>query len=175
MFSIKTTEKFDMIVIFEDRDIDEFDEELIGITELENTLETNNLNLYIKESECSNVVFVECEIDCIEAARQLKNTPSKKISRVVPINIVLKTNFQDIMNKINELSLELIQPGDTFNVDCDVMKIPELTKQHVKNVVREELVNLDLNFDNKNPQWNIYVGVIGENTGISIAKCDDLL
>jgi hypothetical protein len=67
MFSIKTTKKFDMIVIFDDSDREEFDEELLGITELENALGNINLNLYIKESECSNVVFVECEIDCIEA------------------------------------------------------------------------------------------------------------
>ena len=80
MFSINTTEKFELMVIFDDSDSEELEEEVIGITELEQTLENVNLQLYIKESECSNVVFVECERNCVEAAKELKKTPVKRIS-----------------------------------------------------------------------------------------------
>ena len=67
MYSINTTEKFELIVIFDNNDSKE---ELLGITEIEQTLENVNLKLYIKESECPNVVFVECETNCVEAAKQ---------------------------------------------------------------------------------------------------------
>lgn len=172
MYSIKPTEKFELIVIFDDSDSKE---ELLGITELEQTLENVDLKLYIKESECSNVVFVECERNCVEAAKQIKNTPSKRISHIIPINSVLKTNFDEIISKIRELSLELIESGDTFNVKCDVMKNTELTKDQIIDVVKADLIDLNLKFDDKNPKWQIYIGVIGENTGLSIIKSNDLI
>ena len=39
-----------------------------------------------------------------------------------------------------------------------------------KNAVKEELINSGLKFNDNNPKWNIYVEVIGENTGISILR-----
>ena len=173
MFSINTTENFELMVIFDDSDSEELDEEIIGITELEQTLENVNLQLYIKESECSNVVFVECERNCVEAAKELKNTPVKRISRIVPINIALKTNYDDIISKIRELSLKIIKSGDTFNIKCDVMKNTDLTEQQIKNAVKSELEDLNMNYDDKNHKWEIYIGVIGENTGLSILKSND--
>ena len=167
MFSINTTEKFELIVIFDNNDSKE---ELLGITEIEQTLENVNLKLYIKESECPNVVFVECETNCIEAAKQIKKTPSKMISRIVPINSVLKSNFEDIISKIRELCLQILESGDTFNIICEVMKNTELTEQQISNVVKSELRDINLKFDDENPKWVIYIGVIGENTGISILK-----
>ena len=163
-----------MIVIFDDSEYEESEEEFLGITEIEHTLENINLKLFIKETECSNVVFVECEINSVEAARQLKNTASNRISRVVPIDSVLKTNFDAIINKIRDLSLEKIKAGDTFNVNCDVMNHPKLTEQQIKNFVKAELNQLDLDFDDINPRWDIYIEVIGENTGLSILKSDEL-
>ena len=148
---------------------------MLGITELEHALEEGNLKLYIKESECSNVVFAECETNCVEAAKQLKNLTSDRISRVVPIKHVLETNFDDIINKIIELSIEIIQSGDTFNINCDVMDTYELTEQQIKNVVKSELSNLNLNFEDKNPEWEIYIGVIGNNAGLSVLKSYDFI
>jgi tRNA(Ser,Leu) C12 N-acetylase TAN1 len=172
VFSINTTEKFELIVIYDENDNEEV-EELLGITELEETIKNVNLKLYIKESECSNVVFVECERNSVEAAKQIKNTPSKRISRIVPINSALKTNFNDIISKIRELSLQIIESGDNFNIKCDVMKNTDLTEQQIIDAVIAELINLDMKFDNKNPKWEIYIGVIGENTGLSILKSND--
>jgi tRNA(Ser,Leu) C12 N-acetylase TAN1 len=173
VFSIKTTEKFELMVIFDDSDGEELDEEVIGITELEQTLENVNLQLYIKESECSNVVFVECERNCVEAAKELKNTPVKRISRIIPINIALKTNFDDIILKIKELSLNIIKSGDTYNIKCDVMKNTDLTEEQIKNAINNELKELNMIYDDKKHKWEIYIGVIGENTGLSILKSND--
>ena len=171
---INQTEEFDMIIIFNDSESQECDEEFLGINEIENTLKNINLKLFIKESECSNVVFVECEINSVEAAKRLKNTSSKRISRIVPIESVLKTNFDAIINEIKELSFEKLGAGDTFDVKCDVMNYPKLTESQIKNFVKDELFKMDLNFDDVNPKWDLYIEVIGENTGVSILKSDEL-
>ena len=95
-----------------------------------------------------------------EAAKQLKNTPVKRISRIVHFNIALKTNFEDIISKIRELSSKIVKSGDTYNVKCDVMKNTDFTEQDIKNVIKSELKDLNMNYDDKNPKWEIYIGVI---------------
>jgi tRNA(Ser,Leu) C12 N-acetylase TAN1 len=69
----------------------------------------------------------------LKSQDNLKILHLKRISRVVPIDSALKTNFDAIINKIRDLSLEKIQAGDTFNVNCDVMNYPKLTEPQIKN------------------------------------------
>jgi tRNA(Ser,Leu) C12 N-acetylase TAN1 len=170
VFSINSTEKFDMIVMFNEGDNDELDDELLGIKEIKHILDNININFYIKESECADVVLVEFGTNYFEAAIKLMTTPTKRISRAIPINIVVKTNFELILNKVKDLSLEKTNSGDTFFVICDVMNETKLRASDIKNAVKEELINSGLKFDDNNPEWNIYIEIIGGNTGISILR-----
>ena len=46
----------------------------------------------------------------------------------------------------------------------------KLRASDIKNAVKEELINSELKFDDNNPKWNIYIEIIGGNTGISILR-----
>jgi tRNA(Ser,Leu) C12 N-acetylase TAN1 len=43
----------------------------------------------------------------------------------------------------------------------------------IENTVIEKLNKLELEYNEESPQWNIYVEIIGKNTGISILKSSD--
>ena len=156
--------------MFNEYDNDELDDELLGIKEIKHILDNIKIRFYIKESECADVVLVEFGNNSIEAAIKLMTIPTKRISRAIPINIVVKTNFETIINKVKDLSCEKTNSGDSFFVKCDVMNDNKLKASDIKNAVKEELINLGLNFDDNSPKWNIYVEVIGENTGISMLR-----
>ncbi len=162
-----------MIVIFEDDD-EELNEELLGIEEIEHALENINIKFYIKESVCSNVVLVEFGKNYLEAAKKLMNTTSKKISRAIPINIVVKTDLDIIIKNIRDLALEKTDSGDSLRINCEVMNKNNLDAVDIKNAVKDDLIESRLVFDDKYPKWNIYVVIIGENTGISVLKSHDL-
>ncbi len=100
---IGSTEKFDMVVKFNGESKHE-DDELLGIEELECALKDMSSDLYIKESECLDIVLVELGTDSVEVAKKLRNSPTKIISRVVPINMVIESNQEAIIKKIKELS-----------------------------------------------------------------------
>jgi tRNA acetyltransferase TAN1 len=162
-----------MIVIFEDDD-GELNEELLGIEEIEHALENINIKFYIKESVCSNVVLVEFGNNYLEASKKLMNTTSERISRAIPINLVVKTDLDVIIKNVRDLALEKTDSGGSFFINCEVMNKKNLDAVDIKNAVKDDLIESGLIFDDKYPKWNIYVVIIGENTGISVLRSSDL-
>ena len=166
---IGSTEKFDMVVVFNGKDNEDLGEELPGIEEIEQALE-DIPEFYIKESECLNVVLVELGTDSVEAANKLRNSPTKIISRVVPINTVVETNFESIIKKVIELSLEKIKKNETYKVNCVVMDNKKIKCSNTKKAVINELDKINLCYNEKNPEWIIQIEIIGNNTGLSVLK-----
>jgi tRNA(Ser,Leu) C12 N-acetylase TAN1 len=162
-----------MVVMLKGKGNEDLDIESLEIDEIENALENISSEVYIKESECINVILVELGTDSVEVARKLRESPTKIISMVVPINTVVKTNIESILSKVKELSVERINKNETFFVRCVVMNENRLTSFDIENTVIEELNKLELEYNEESPQWNIYVEIIGKNTGISVLKsCD---
>ncbi|WP_048190621.1 THUMP domain-containing protein [Methanobacterium sp. SMA-27] len=170
---IKSTENFDMVVMFDYTDREDGKEELLGIEELEQTLENVTPVLYIKETESIDVVLVELGTDSVEVANKINNTPTKIISRVVPINTVVGTSQKSIINKIKELSVDLTKPNDTFLIKCYEENKNNINCQKIRKHVMNEFINMDLTFSEKNPKWVVYIEIIGENTGLSILESSD--
>ena len=170
---ITSTEKFDMVVMLKGKGNEDLDIESLEIDEIENALKNISSEVYIKESECINVILVELGTDSVEVARKLRESPTKIISMVVPINTVVKTNIESILSKVKELSVERINKDETFFVRCVVMNENRLTSFDIENTVIEELNKLELEYNEESPQWNIYVEIIGKNTGISVLKSSD--
>ena len=129
--------------------------------------------LYIKETESIDVVLVELGTDSVEVANKISNTPTKIISRVVPINTVVGTSQKSIINKIKELSIDLTKPNDTFLIKCCEENKNNINCQKIRKNVINELKNMDLKFSEKNPKWIVYIEIIGENTGLSILESSD--
>jgi len=125
-------------------------------------------SVYIKESECLNVVLVELGTDSVEAAKILRDTPTKIISRVVPINSVVETNLESIITKVKELSFAKTQKGDSFFVNCVVRNEKRLISPDIENVIKNKLIKIELKYDKENPKWYVQVEIIGKNTGLSV-------
>jgi tRNA acetyltransferase TAN1 len=166
---IGSTEKFDLVVKFQGETKDE-DNELLGIEELETALKDMSSDLYIKESECLDILLVELGTDSVEVAKKLRNSPTKIISRVVPINMVIESQEEAIIKKIKELSHGVAKLGDTFSVKCTVMNSDTLESTNLKNLLVEELCHMELIYHEDKPKWMVYVEVIGKNTGLSVLK-----
>jgi len=162
-----------MIVMFDYRDYEDGEDELLGIEELEQTLEKLTPELYIKETKSSDVVLVELGTDSVAVANKISKTPTKIISRVVPINTVVGTSPHTIIKKIKELSSKITQASDTFCVKCYEENKNNIKCQEIKKQVINELNDMDLKFNETNPKWIVYIEIIGENTGLNILKSSD--
>ncbi|BDZ66758.1 THUMP domain-containing protein [Methanobacterium ferruginis] len=95
-------------------------EELVGIEELELALQNHEKILNIKESEFPNVILIDLSMDPLEAIKLIASYPTTVISKVVPIETVVRTRLDSILEKIIILTRDKLSPGDKFNVICDL-------------------------------------------------------
>jgi tRNA acetyltransferase TAN1 len=172
VFQKMTSEKFDMVVKFNNqlKDENNENEELVGIEEIEGALKDSVPELYIKETEFLDVVMVELGSDSEEAAKMLRKSNPKTITRIVPINLVVKTDLNEIVTNLKVLASEKMDPGDKFTIKSLQTNLEEESVNIPCDKLVNELKNLKLKFNEKNPKWNIYIEIIGENTGLSIVK-----
>ena len=178
----ENTEKFDLVVKFKNtnqnkkRPKDKEDEqvyEIEGIDEIEGALTHRDPELYIKESESFDVVLVELGTDSLEATNLLRNSNPKIVSTVIPIRKVVKTDLKEIGRSLKELAINKMEPGDDFSVQTSVVSHENIGSDDILEKVEDELKDINMNLNEADPKWKIYVEVVGENTGLNILKLEE--
>jgi tRNA acetyltransferase TAN1 len=152
-------------------------EELVGIEEIELALSSYEPVLYIKESQYPNVILVELTMDPEEAVAILNEAPTTVISKVVPIDVVVKTRRDTILERVLLIAREKMSSENSFVVRCDLRgrEYIESKEELIETVTDELLNNVDSIVDETNPDWVVQIEVVGEDTGISILKPHQIL
>ncbi len=152
-------------------------EELVGMDEIELALSSYEPVLYIKESQYPNVILVELTMDPEEAVAILKEAPTTVISKAIPIDTVVKTRMDIILERVLLTAGEKISSENSFVVRCDLRgrEYIESKEELIETVTNELLNNLDVTADKINPDWIVQIEVVGEDTGISILKPHQIL
>jgi tRNA acetyltransferase TAN1 len=107
-----------------------------------------------------------------EAVMILKEVPTTVVSKVIPIDIVVSTRKDIILEKILKIAREKMDPGDSFVVRCDLRghKYIKSKEELIKSISDQLIQNLNGYPDKKNPKWVVQVEVVGDDTGISILE-----
>jgi len=152
-------------------------EELVGIEEIELILQKYESVLNIKESNFPNVILIDLNMDPLEAVKIIANTPTTVISKVVPIESVVRTNLEGILEKVVSLAGDKVSSGDSFNLICDLRgrKYLKSRNELLTRISGELIEKFNLNVDGKDPDWVVQLEIVGENTGISILSPEKIL
>lgn len=147
-------------------------EELLGTEEITMALQNYEVELNIKESNFPNVILLDLSLTPLEALKILENSPTTVISKIVPIESVVRTRLDSILEKVTNLAGEKVTSGESFNVICDLRGRKYIeSKDDLLNRISKELIEkYSLTPENTNPDWIVQIEVVGENTGISILK-----
>lgn len=179
---IKPVDGFNLLVTVQGHKDSYTGEDLIGIEEIELALSSYEPVLYIKESQYPNVILVELTMDPEEAVAILKEAPTTVISKVIPIDSVVKTQMDAILEKVLVLARKKMNPNDSFVVRCDLRGRRYIdSKEELIEAVTNELIDkldesLDpQSLDTQNPDWIIQIEVVGDDTGISVLKPHQIL
>ncbi len=169
---IKPIDGFNLLVTLQGHKDAHAGEELVGIEEIELALSSYEPVLYIKESQYPNVVLVELTMDPEEAVTILSEAPTTVVSKVVPIDVVVKTRMDSIWERVLLIAREKMSSDDTFVVRCDLRgrEYIESKEELMETVTNELLNNLDFTVEETNPDWIVQIEVVGEDTGISVLK-----
>jgi tRNA acetyltransferase TAN1 len=152
-------------------------EELVGVEEIELALQDYEELLNIKESNFPNVILIDLSMEPVEAVKIMANTPTNVISKVVPIEIVVRTRLDSILEKVVNLAGDKVSSGDSFNIICDLRgrKYIKSRNELVERISEELTEKFNLTANGKDPDWLVQLEIVGENTGISILSPDKVL
>ena len=174
---IRPIDGFNLLVTLQGHKDTHAGEELVGIEEIELALSSYEPVLYIKESQYPNVVLVELTMDPEEAVAILNEAPTTVVSKVVPIDIVVKTRIGTILEKVLVIAREKMNTEDSFVVRCDLRgrEYIESEDELIEAVSNELLNQVDVRRDELYPDWVVQIEVVGDDTGISILKPQQIL
>ncbi len=174
---IKPIDGFNLLVTLQGHKDSHAGEELVGIEEIELALSSYEPVLYIKESQYPNVVLVELTMNPEEAVSILKEAPTTVVSKVVPIDVVIKTRMDSILERVLIVAREKMSSDNSFVVRCDLRgrEYIESKEELTEAVTNELLNNIDATVDEINPNWVVQIEVVGDDTGISVLKPHQIL
>ena len=149
----------------------------MGIEEIELALSGYEPVLYIKESQYPNVVLVELTMNPEEAVTILNEAPTTVISKVVPIDLVVKTRLGLILEEALTIARKKMNSEDSFVVRCDLRgrEYIESEKEIIDAVSNQLLNHIDISMDELYPDWIVQIEVVGDDTGISVLKPHQIL
>jgi len=171
------TERFNLLVTFKGHKTSRAGEELLGIEEIELTLQDEKNLFDIKETEFQNVVLIESGSDPLVIAKELADASTTVISKIVPIELVIRTRPDIIAEKVITLSKDKIKSGETFIVRGDVRgrEYIKSKEKFLASISQEITEKLRVEMEKNCPDWVIQIEVVGENTGISVLKPENII
>ena len=174
--TIKPTERFNLLVTFQGHKNDAAGEELLGIEEIELALQNHESIVSIEKTDFINVVVAQLNMDPLEAAMKLKDAQTTVISKVVPIEEVVRTRTDAILEKVLMLAGQKIGKNESFVVRGDLRGRGYIeSREYLVAALKDELTEkLNLKLNEQNPEWIVQIEVVGENTGISILRPGEL-
>jgi len=116
-------------------------------------------------------------MDPLEAVKIIGSYPTTVISKVVPIETVVRTRLDSILEKVVVLAGDKVSSGDLFNLIYDLRgrKYIKSKDELVERVSEELIEKFNLKADGKDSDWVVQLEVVGENTGISILSPDQVV
>lgn len=116
-------------------------------------------------------------MDPEEAVAILNEAPTTVVSKVVPIDVVVKTRMNLILERVLLVAREKMNLEDSFVVRCDLRgrEYVESEEEIIEAVTNELLNNIDTVVDEINPDWVVQIEVVGDDTGISVLNPHQIL
>jgi len=174
---VKSTESFNLLVTFKGRKTKDTGEELLGIEEIELALQDEKNLFTIKETGFYNVVLLQSDSDPLKITKILAESPTTVISKIVPMEVVVRTRGDLITEKVIKLSKEKIKSRETFIVRGDLRGrgYIESKEELLSSITQKITEDLQIEMDENEPDWVVQIEVVGENTGISVLKPEDIV
>jgi len=133
-------------------------------------------NPQVDRSPIKGLITAKTSIDAVEAIHKLRaylqEHPGKfkTLLRIMPIDRVIATDLDELMEATKELS-EKIDDDASFRVTLEKRK----TDLRSLEVIDAVAGILDQKVDLVNPDWVLLIQILGKHTGVSVIHPEDLL
>lgn len=130
----------------------------------------------IRRTDWKGVLLAETPLPREEVLRRLGEFETQSIFRVIPIDELVRSEENEIVEKAAEIARKRIKAGESFAVRCrkrgSRIKSAKGIEITLGARIKEEtgaVVNLSL------PMWYVLIEVLGRKTGIAVVRAEEMV
>ncbi len=130
----------------------------------------------VKRTDWRGVLIAETPLLREEALDRIRRFETQSIFRVVPLDELVRSDEEEIMERAFEIAGKRIKPGESFAVRC------RKRGGRIKSAKRIEITlgamikeNLGAVVDLTSPMWYVVVEVLGRKTGIGVVRSEEIV
>ncbi|MCS7098101.1 MAG: THUMP domain-containing protein [Candidatus Methanomethyliaceae archaeon] len=124
---------------------------------------------YFIEHKYSGILILESKLSSDELARLILNCPTAYVHKVIPVDAIVNSNLDSIIEKIKEL---VKNKKGKIRVDCRRRGRSIQSSHEVEVVVGRVLKELGYTIDLKKPEYLAIINIIDEWTAISFGPME---
>jgi tRNA acetyltransferase TAN1 len=130
----------------------------------------------VEKTGVAGLIFASTSFNPIKATVKLRRILRERpyefryVLRIIPIEKVTRTGIEEIQQAVTELSSK-IEEDETFRVTVE----KRFTEIPSRKIIEVTAANIERKVDLKNPDRILLIEVVGELTGISAIKPDDII
>ncbi|MCD6559080.1 THUMP domain-containing protein [Palaeococcus sp. (in: euryarchaeotes)] len=130
----------------------------------------------VKRTKWKGVLLCFTRIEKGESLKRIKEFETSAIFKVIPIDTLVESSKEVIIECGFKVATERIKEGDSFAVRCKKrggkIKSEKEIERELGARIKEGL-NATVNLSN--PRWLVLVEILGKKTGISVLKTEEVL
>ncbi|AIF69285.1 hypothetical protein PAP_04370 [Palaeococcus pacificus DY20341] len=133
-------------------------------------------NAKVKRTKWRGVLIVFTPLEKAEALKRIIEFETSAIFKITPLDVLVKSDRDEIINIGFELAKTKIKEGDSFAVRCrkrgNKIKSSKDIEIELGGKIKEEL-NAVVNLSN--PKWTVVIEILGTKTGIGILMQEEFI
>jgi len=132
-------------------------------------------NIEVRKTKYPGVILVYSSYNSHELAKELYNTPTSTIIRIVPCDICVETSLENIVKAVVELVKGIFNENIKFKVDCirrgrRVKSSMEVEQYTGWEIIKRYKSKVSL----RNPDYIVKVEIVDEITCIGLLKPNEI-
>ncbi|WP_048151319.1 THUMP domain-containing protein [Palaeococcus ferrophilus] len=130
----------------------------------------------VKRTKWRGVLLAYTSHDKGEAIRRIREFETQAIFKVVPLEVLVESNEDEIIKRAVELAKERIKPEDSFAARCRVRDKKFASAKELERKVGGAVKDAtNARVDLTDPDWTVMVEVLERKTGISVLGRGEIL
>ncbi len=130
----------------------------------------------VRGTDWKGVLLAETPLSKEEAVRLLVDFETQSIFRVVPLDELVRSDENEVVERAAEIARKRIKPDESFAVRCkkrgDKIKSGKGVELRLGARIKEETgaaVNLG------SPTWYVLIEVLGRRTGVAVVRAGEMV
>lgn len=130
----------------------------------------------VRRAKWRGVLIVKTQLEKEEALRRIREFETTAIFKIIPLDTLVKSKKDVIIEEAFKMAREHIKEEDSFAVRCKRRGNWIKSGKEIEIELGAKIKDtINAKVDLTNPDWYVWIEVLGKQTGISVIKPEEIV